>query len=110
MSERLLFALQRITAIILAVLVCVHIGTIIYASSGGLTASEILARTRANVPLAVIYAVFVAAAAVHAPIGLRNVLHEWTRLPRRLVDVAMALFALVLIVLGGRAVYAVFAP
>jgi fumarate reductase subunit C len=51
--------------------------------------------------------VFVVAVAVHAPIGVRNVLREWTGLPRGMVD-AMALgFAVLLLALGLRAVWAV---
>jgi len=45
---------------------------------------------------------------VHAPIGLRNVLREWTRWRGRTLDLALILFALVLLLLGLRAVIAVF--
>jgi fumarate reductase subunit C len=50
----------------------------------------------------------VVAVAIHAPIGLRNVLREWTRWRGRTLDIALALFALLLLGLGGRAVMAVF--
>ena len=107
MSARL-FALQRLTAFVLAVAVAVHLATILYAVQGGLTAGEILARTHGNVLFLAFYLVFVGAVAIHAPIGLRNVLREWTPWHGRSLDVALFLFALLLFVLGFRAVFAVF--
>lgn len=107
MSEHRLFVLQRLSALILAPLVIVHLALIVYAVRGGLSAGEILGRTQGSMFWAAFYGVFVVAAAVHAPIGLRNVLLEWTALPRASVDVAMGLFAVLLLVLGLRAVVAV---
>jgi succinate dehydrogenase subunit C len=103
-----LFAAQRLTAFVLAIAVAAHLGTILYAVRGGLTAAEILARTHGNVVFALFYALFVVAIAVHAPIGLRNVLREWTAWRDRTLDLALTLFALLLLVLGFRAVFAVF--
>ena len=45
---------------------------------------------------------------MHAPIGLRNIVREWTHWHGRSLDIALALFALLLLVLGFRAVFAVF--
>jgi len=104
----LLFAAQRLTAFVLAAAVAIHLGTIVYAVRGGLTAAEILARTHGNVGFALFYATFVVAVAIHAPIGLRNVLREWTPWRGRTLDLALVLFATLLLVLGLRAVYAVF--
>ena len=104
----LLFAAQRATAFVLALAVAVHLGTILYAVRGGLTAAEILARTHGNVGFALFYGVFVVAVAIHAPIGLRNILREWTRWRGRTLDLALALFAVLLLGLGLRAVLAVF--
>src|SRR5690606_5160505 len=73
-----LFVAQRLSAFVLALAVAVHLATILYAVRGGLTAGEILARTHGNPAFALFYAAFVIAVAVHAPIGLRNVLREWT--------------------------------
>ena len=67
-----LWVAQRATAVVLAVCVVVHLATIIYAVRGGLTAAEILARTRGSIAWGAFYSVFVLAAAIHAPIGLRN--------------------------------------
>jgi fumarate reductase subunit C len=103
-----LFLAQRVSAMVLAVAVAVHLATIIYAVRGGLTAGEILARTHDNNVFLVFYALFVAAVAVHAPIGLRNVIREWTPWRGRSLDVALAGFAVLLLVLGARAVVAVY--
>ena len=103
-----LFVAQRVSAAVLAVAVAVHLVTIVYAVRGGLTAGEILARTHGNNAFLVFYALFVIAVAVHAPIGLRNVVREWTPWRGRSLDVALAGFAVLLFVLGARAVIAVY--
>ena len=103
-----LFAAQRVSAMVLALAVAVHLATIFYASHAGLTASAILARTHGNVAFALFYGLFVIAVAVHAPVGLRNVLREWTPWRGRMLDVALILFALALLLLGFRAVAAVY--
>ena len=94
---------------VLAFAVAVHLGTIFYASHAGLTAGAILSRTHGSVAFAAFYGLFVIAVAVHAPIGLRNVLREWTPWRGRTLDVALILFAALLLVLGFRAVAAVYA-
>jgi len=105
----LLFLAQRLSAAILAVAVGVHLATILYAVRGGLTAGEILGRTHGNLAFFCFYAVFVVAVAVHAPIGLRNVVREWTPWRGPTLDAALAVFALCLLLLGLRAVFAVYA-
>ena len=104
----ILFAAQRLTAILLAFAVALHLATILYAVRGGLTAGEVLARTQGNRWFLAFYLVFVVAVAIHAPIGLRNILREWTSLHRRVIDIAVALFGLLLLGLGLRAAFAVF--
>ena len=66
-------------------------------------------RTRGSAGWAVFYAVFVGAVAVHAPVGLRNVLSETLNWRGRGLDAAMALLAVALAYGGWRAVYAVVA-
>ena len=105
--ERRLFVLQRLTAMVLAPLVLVHLGLVLVAIRGGLSAGEILARTQGSVGWALFYGVFVVAVAVHAPIGVRNVLREMTGLPRRVVDILSLGFGGLLLALGLRAVWAV---
>ncbi len=107
--ETRLFVLQRVSAMFLAPLVMVHLGLILYAVRGGLTAGEILARTQGSIGWALFYGVFVLAASVHAPIGVRNVLKEWTTWRGHRVDVAMLVLAAALMASGLRAVWAVVA-
>jgi fumarate reductase subunit C len=102
--------LQRLTALILAPLVLLHLGVIVTAVGDGLSAAEILARTRGSWFWAAGYGLFVLAAAVHGPIGLRTVLGELTPWRGRSLDLAMGLFALLLLGLGLRAVAAVTLP
>jgi succinate dehydrogenase subunit C len=104
-----LFLVQRLSAAVLAFAVAVHLATILYAIRGGLTAGEILARTHGNLAFFVFYSLFVLAVALHAPIGLRNVMREWTRWRGGSLDLALAVFAVLLVVLGLRAVLAVYA-
>ncbi|CAM2787394.1 hypothetical protein JHFBIEKO_2140 [Methylobacterium mesophilicum] len=104
----LLYVAQRGTAVILAVAVAVHLGTILYAVRGGLTAGEILGRTQGNLAFLLFYGLFVVAAAVHAPIGLRSILREWTRWRGRSLDGAMLAVSALLLVLGLRAALAVY--
>ena len=103
-----LFLVQRVSAMVLGLAVAVHIATILYAIRGGLTAGEILARTHHNLGFGLFYGLFVVAVALHAPIGLRNVIREWTPWHGRTLDAALALFAVALLVLGLRAVVAVY--
>jgi fumarate reductase subunit C len=104
----ILFAAQRGTAFILAFAVSVHLVTILYAVRGGLTAGEVLSRTRGNGWFLAFYLLFVLAISIHAPIGLRNILREWTAWRGRNLDLGLALFALALLALGLRAAIAVY--
>ena len=108
-AQVLLWAAQRASAAVLAVCVVVHLGTMIYAVRNGLTAAEILGRTSGSVFWTAFYAIFVAAVAVHAPIGLRNVLAEVWRWRSRGLEVAMVAFGVLIALWGWRAVYAVVA-
>jgi fumarate reductase subunit C len=106
-TQVLLWGAQRASAAVLALCVLVHLVTIIYAVRGGLSAAEILARTSGSLAWAVFYAVFVAAVAVHAPIGLRNILAETFGWRGRGLDGFVLLVGVVVAVCGWRAVYAV---
>ena len=107
-AQVLIWTAQRISATVLAVCVVVHLVTIIYAVRNGLSAAEILDRTRGSFGWAAFYTLFVLAVTVHAPIGLRNVLAETFGWRGRGLDVAMLAVAMTLVMWGGRAVYAVF--
>ncbi|HEY0336651.1 MAG TPA: succinate dehydrogenase [Burkholderiales bacterium] len=108
-TQVLLWGAQRASAALLAVCVLAHLVTIIYAVRNGLTAAEILSRTSGSLAWTVFYAAFVAAVAVHAPIGLRNVLTETLQWRGRSLDIAMLVLGLTLALYGWRAVYAVVA-
>lgn len=100
--------LQRLSALVLAPLIAVHLIVILYATRGGLTAAEILARTEGSLAWALFYGLFVVCVTIHAPIGVRTILREWTPLPPRLIDILVTVFAVGLAWLGLRAVVAVF--
>jgi fumarate reductase subunit C len=95
---------NRIAALVLAVCVVVHLATMIVAVQGGLSAAEILARTRGSAAWAAFYGAFVIAVAIHAPIGLRTVLVEWCGVTGRVVDALMTVFAVALLAGGMMAV------
>lgn len=107
MSESTLFVLQRLSAQVLAPLVLVHLLVVLYATYGGLSAAEILSRTRGSVLWGGFYLLFVVAVAVHVPIGVRNVVREWTGRHGRVLDIACVAWGLLLLGLGLRAVAAV---
>ncbi|AKJ68645.1 hypothetical protein PATSB16_27330 [Pandoraea thiooxydans] len=101
------FAAQRLSAVVLACCVAAHLATLIYAVRHGLSAAAILERTRASVPWTLFYGTFVLTVAIHAPLGLRNILLEWTRWRGRSLDTTCVLYGTLLAALGLRAVYAV---
>ena len=107
--ETRLWLAQRVSAAVLALCVIVHLSTIIYATRGGLSGAEILARTRGNTAWLAFYVVFVLAVAVHVPIGLRAIATEWLRWSGASRDVLLAAFGVGLVVMGFRAAWAVFA-
>lgn len=105
--EPRLFALQRLTAMIMAPFVLIHLALILYAVRGGLTAAEVLSRTQGSWGWIAFYTLFVISVGIHVPIGLRNILIEWTRLSRAAASVVCLAFGLVLLIMGLRAVVAV---
>ncbi len=107
-TQARLWIAQRASAAVLALCVVVHLVTIIYAVRGGLTGAEILERTRGNLGWLGFYTVFVLAVSIHAPIGLRAVMTEWFAWRGASRDWALLAFALLLLVMGLRAVFAVF--
>ena len=104
-----LWIAQRASAAVLAVCVVVHLVTIIYAVRNGLSAAEILGRTRGNVAWFAFYSLFVLAVTIHSPIGLRPVLGEWLGWRGRSRDFFLLVFAAFLAWAGMRAVHGVFA-
>lgn len=105
-----LFIWQRMTALLMAPLVLGHVAMIFYATTNGLSAAEILGRTKGSIGWAVFYGVFVFAAAVHGAIGVRQVLAEWGSVRGPALDIVMFVFGGLLFLLGLRAVVAVVMP
>jgi len=102
-----LYVWQRATAALMLPLVLVHVTVIFYATRRGMTAADILARTRGSIVWAALYGTFVIAAAIHAAIGVRNVLTEWSPLGERAASLFTVAFGAALLLLGLRAVAAV---
>jgi fumarate reductase subunit C len=105
-----LYVWQRLTAALMAPLVLVHVAVIFYATRKGMSAADILGRTRGSVAWASFYGTFVAAVAIHAAIGVRTVLIEWSSLAERHAGMFAAMLGAFLLTLGMRAVAAVVLP
>ena len=104
----MLWVAQRASAVVLALCVTVHLITMVYAIRGGLSAAEILSRTKGNPGWLAFYTLFVLAVTVHAPIGLRSVVTEWFGWRGASRDVFLLGLAMLLAVMGMRAVFGVF--
>jgi succinate dehydrogenase subunit C len=107
-NQALLWMAQRFSAMVLALCVVVHLITIIYAVRNGLSAAEILGRTRGSHGWFAFYAVFVAAVAVHAPIGLRTIVSEMLGWRSTALDLLVLAVGVALAWGGMRAVFGVF--
>ena len=101
-----LYLWQRATAAVMVPLVLLHIAVILYVSRQGLTAADILSRTHGSVVWASYYGLFVAAASIHASIGVRNVLVEWSPLDSRGAGWCAIVLGIALALLGFHAVVA----
>jgi fumarate reductase subunit C len=101
-----LYVWQRGTAALMAVLVPIHIAVIFYASRQQMTAADILSRTHGSMTWASYYSLFVAAASIHASIGVRNILTEWSPLDDRAAGWSAIVFGIILALLGFHAVTA----
>jgi len=102
-----LYVWQRGTAVLMVPLVAVHLAVIFYATRQGFSAADILSRTRGSIAWGAYYGLFVAAVSIHAAIGVRNVLAEWSPLTDRRAGQLAVAFGLLLAALGFRAVAAV---
>jgi len=105
-----LYLLQRATAALMVPLVVGHLATIFYATGRGLSAAEILGRTRGSIGWGLYYALFVLAASTHGAIGMHAVIGEWTTLRGRRLDILMCCLFLALAGLGTLAIAAVVVP
>ena len=102
-----LYMWQRISALVMAPFVLVHLAVMIIAIQGGLSTEEILGRTQGSALWFAFYGLFVVAASIHGAIGLRVIAFEWGGLKGRALDMFMWAVGLGLFTLGARAVWAV---
>ncbi|MCS6892855.1 MAG: succinate dehydrogenase [Rhodovarius sp.] len=108
-GQVLLWSLQRISAAVLALCVIVHLATILWAVRGGLSAAEILGRTRGSEAWLAFYALFALAAGLHAAIGLRAIAAEWLGWRGRGADALWLAAGLATAVFGIRAAVGLYA-
>ncbi|MFG5410025.1 succinate dehydrogenase [Piscinibacter sakaiensis] len=101
---------QRLSAMVLAVCVVVHLVTLVYAVRSGLSAQAILGRTQGHWGVGAFYALFVVACAVHVPPGLAAIAREWGGFGERAALGLGRAFGVLLLLAGLRAVWAVVAP
>ena len=106
--ESRLWLAQRLSAIVLAGCVLVHLITIVLAVRGGLSAAEILGRLRASAWWLAFYLLFVASVAIHAPLGMRAIVAEWLDWRGRFLDAGIFMAGTVLFALGLRAIAGLF--
>ena len=109
MSVRL-YVWQRLTAVAMLPLILVHLAIIFYATRHDLTAADVLSRTRGSIAWALFYGVFVVLAAIHAGIGIRNILVEWSSVRDVAAGRLALVFALILGGLGFRAIAIMVLP
>ncbi len=102
-----LYLVQRATALLMVPLILGHLAIIFYATRKGLTAGDILGRTRGSLGWGLYYVTFVVLASAHGAIGMRSIAMEWGGLRGRKLDLLMWGFGVGLACLGLRAVYAV---
>ncbi|MEM6985239.1 MAG: succinate dehydrogenase [Pseudomonadota bacterium] len=107
MLDARLYLAQRLSALIMVPLVLGHLAVMVFAVHGGLTAAEILERTRGSVFWFAFYGTFVLAVSVHAAIGMRSVVREWLSVTGVALSAITWGVGLVLVFLGARAVTAV---
>ncbi len=109
MLDTRLYLLQRISALIMAPLVVLHLAVMIVAIQGGLDSTEILSRTSGSLFWGSVYSLFVVMVSIHAAIGLRVVMFEWLNIRGEALNGFSWFAFVVLLVIGIRAVFAVVA-
>ncbi|MFO6465115.1 succinate dehydrogenase [Jannaschia sp. KMU-145] len=105
-----LYIAQRVTALVMAPFVLVHLGVMIYAIRGGVTSAEILGRTQGSAGWFLFYGGFVLAVSIHAAIGLRVITHELAGWSGARLEALMWGAGAILLALGGWSVIAVTWP
>lgn len=106
-KELKLYMTQRLSAIFMVPFILLHLGVIIYASRNGVSAAEILGRTKGSIGWMLFYGLFVVAASIHGTIGIRNIVSEMFAWRGLKLEIAMVLVVVLLVAVGLRAVGAV---
>ncbi len=106
-KELKLYMTQRLSAIFMVPFILLHLGVIIYASRNGVSAAEILGRTKGSIGWMLFYGLFVVAASIHGTIGIRNIISEMFSWRGLKLEIAMVLVVVLLVAVGLRAVGAV---
>ncbi len=107
MNDVRLYLLQRLSALIMIPLVFGHLGLMIYAVQDGLSANEILSRTKGSFFWALFYGIFVVAVSIHSSIGLRGIIFETIGIKGSMLNFLGWAIFLSLMYLGIYSVYAV---
>ena len=102
-----LYMAQRLSALFMIPFTFLHLGLMVYAIQGGLSAGEILSRTQGSLLWFLFYGGFVLSVSVHASIGLRVIIHEIFGTKEMILNILTIAVGLGLLLLGFRAVLAV---
>ncbi len=102
-----LYLAQRLSAMLMAPLVLMHLALMVYSIQGGLDSVEILSRTQGSVGWGLFYGLFVVAVSVHAAIGVRVIACEWWKVSGPALEILTWTAGLVLLMLGSFAIAAV---
>ncbi len=105
--ELRLYMAQRLTAMFMVPFILIHLAIIIYATRDGISAAEILGRTKGSIGWMLFYGLFVIAASIHGTIGIRNIVIEIFSWRGRSLEITMGAVLVLLIAIGLRAVGAV---
>ena len=106
--EPIIWSLQRVSALVLAWCTIIHLIVIITSVQKGLTAASIIDRIGGNGSWFIFYTIFVLAASIHAPIGIRIVLKEWTKVKEAQITLLSLGFGAFLATLGMWSVWGVY--
>lgn len=105
-ASLLLYFTQRISGALLAILLFVHLLTVLYAIHDELTVAEITVRLQDSMLWLSFYGFFVLAAVIHSMIGLRNIFLEMTSLHQRFVDTLVSIYIVISLYFGFQALRA----
>ena len=104
----IVYFLQRLTGVLLAAFLVIHLITIIFAVKGGLSVAEIAGRVRGNTGWIAFYGIFILTVVVHATIGLRNIISELSDFGERTIAMISSTYAMITLILGYFALRAIW--